>query len=355
MRTVLKTACGAAALLLIASGNPTVAAAPLTILAAADVAPDATEQLLWQSADRLATPDAYRAYLARYPSGFFAPMANAALSKSAEPPKAQARPAAMQISDPGGALNPFTASASSAAVSFDIGETFSGPTSVAVGRFGAKKMLVLPAGKWIALAAQDEIAYLPSSGGGGTTPVTLTTASFGRFAGSRLVSLMTFKFSAQKMTASSWSSVDGCERAGTSKLQGSRPTKSAWRGECVALAFDSTPLADALPATAEFQRSLARLGATVSGPALVSTWSYTEKQRGFLGITRFDWPGPMLGNDAQAARDWMAENLTGDRQVFATRLWTWAQGYVPFAIGGFENDAIDDGKGLKDFTPFASK
>ena len=356
MRTALKSSCAATLMLLLASGSPTAAAAPSTTLAAADVAPDATEQLLWQSAERLATPDAYRAYLSRYPSGFFAPMAAAALGK-ADTLKKEALPLSTPGPEPAGTLTPFTSPAESGAVSFNIGETFNGPVGVGVGRLGAKKQLVLPSGKWIALAAHDEVANLPSSLPAWTQTyrVTLSTVSFGRFSGGRLVSLMTFKFSAQKAPSIAWTGVDGCDRPGTAQLQSSRPAKSAWRDECVALAFGAKPLADTLPATAEIQRSLARLGATVSGPALVSTWSYSERQRGFLGITRFDWPGPMLGNEAQAARDWNPENVTGDRQVFATRLWTWAQGYVPFAMGGFENDFIDDGKGLMDFTPVASK
>ena len=166
---------------------------------------------------------------------------------------------------------------------------------------------------------------------------------------------MTFRFSAQKVTATGWQSVDGCELPGTVKLQGSRPTRSAWRDECAAQGFNPAPLNDTLPATVELHRSLSQLGATVSGPAVVSSWSYSEKQRGLLVVNRYDWPGPFLGNESQALRDWNPENRLGERQAYASRLWKWAQDYAPYASGGFENDSVDEGRALVDFTPFASK
>jgi hypothetical protein len=320
---------------------------------AADVGPDLTEQIFWQSAEGLATPDAYRAYLSRYPSGFFTPLANAALSKAAGLGKSEGRPPRKE----GGSLNNFTSSTASGAVSFNIGEAFSGPTAVGVGWLGAKKKLVLPAGKWIALAAQDEIANLPSSNAGWTQThrLTLSTVSFGRFSNGRLVSLMTFKFSAQKAPAINWSGLDGCERPGTVVLQSIRPAKSGWTDECMAMAFDPRPLNDGSPATAELQKSLVRLGAMASGSALVSTWSYSQRQRGLLSIARYDGPGPMLDNESQSARDWSPENQIGDRPAYASRLWKWAQGYRPFASSGFGNDYADDGKGPVDFAAVTSK
>ena len=359
MRPHLNTRVAAALLLAAVLGGAGMA--PVTA-SAADVGPDSTEQMFWQSTERLATPDAYRAYLARYPSGFFASLAAAALSKAGEPLKPTAPvPAptsgARSMPEQGGAITNLTSPASSGAVSFSIGETFNGPTAVGVGWLGAKKKLVLPAGPWIALTAQDEIANLPSSLPAWTQTyrVTLTTVSFGRFSGGRLVSLMTFRFSAQKAPSVAWTGVDGCERAGVLKLQNSRPSKSAWRDECVGLAFDPAPVSDGSPATAELQRSLVRLGAKLSGPALVSTWSYSDRQRGFLGVARHDWPGPALGNDAQAARDWTPENQVGDRQVFASGLWKWTQAYAAYAAAGFENDYAEDGKGPLDFTVATSK
>jgi hypothetical protein len=54
---------------------------PDTVVLAAGLAPDATDLMFWQSAERLATPAAYHAYLSRYPAGFFAPLALAAIAK----------------------------------------------------------------------------------------------------------------------------------------------------------------------------------------------------------------------------------------------------------------------------------
>jgi hypothetical protein len=78
-------------------------------------------------------------------------------------------------------------------------------------------------------------------------------------------------------------------------------------------------------------------------------------QSSFFVITRYDWPGPILGNEGQALRDWTPENQIGERQVYAARLWKWALDYAPYASGGFENDSFDDGRALVDFTAFASK
>jgi hypothetical protein len=336
--------------LLLASASALSVAEPL-----GGVGPDSTEQLFWQSAERLGTADAYKAYLSRYPSGFFMPLANAALGKAAETKGTDSRPtAALPVQ--GAGLNAFSSEASSGAVSFRIGESFDGPKAINVGGLGVRKKLVLPTGRWVALAAQDEAIELPAVLSHSSYRVTVTTASFGRFAGGRLVSLMTFKFSSRKTNpAVSWSSLDGCAGAGTVPLQSSRPTKGGWRDECAALAFESSPLADKSPATAELQRSLARLGAAVSGSTLVSTWSYSEKQRGYLGIARHDWPGAALGDEGQTIRDWSPENQTGERQVFASRLWSWSKDYGRFASEGYMNDFEDNGKGPTDFAFVASK
>jgi hypothetical protein len=323
---------------------------------AADAAPDATEQMFWQSAERMATPESYRAYLTRYPKGFFAPLANAALGQ-ADSPKAEPVAAVRPALDARAKSPAFSDAPESGAVSFNIGATFTGPMAHTVGWMGAKKQLVLPAGQWTALAAQDDFVMLPAFSSSSTvmTRVRLTTVSFGRFAAGRLVSLLQFTFSSQKLPPLAWAGVDGCERKDGVVLQNSRPSKSGWRDECAALVFEPKPLSDETAATLELKKSLVRLAATVSGPAVVSTLSFSEKQRGYLGVSRFDWPGAWLGDDAQTARNWRADSLDAGRQAFAARLWNWVQAYRPIAGDGYTNEFSDDGKVLADFSPAAAK
>jgi hypothetical protein len=66
-------------------------------------------------------------------------------------------------------------------------------------------------------------------------------------------------------------------------------------------------------------------------------------------VSRYDWPGPALLNENQAARDWNPENQAADRQAYASALWKWAQDFTPFAASGFENDYPNDSKGPTDF------
>jgi hypothetical protein len=172
-------------------------------ICAAEATPHSIEQVFWQSAEKIGTLDAYKAYLSRYPTGFFAPIAMAAIGKYAEAVKPGGLTAEVAVLQQGSSLSHFSTASLSGTVEFNIGDSFSGPTALGVGRLGAKKKLVLPSGNWVALAAQDESANIQIvTSFTNTVRLTLTTATFGRFAGSSLVSLMTFRFSAQKVTAS---------------------------------------------------------------------------------------------------------------------------------------------------------
>lgn len=314
--------------------------------AAAQAAPDATESLFWQSTERLATPEGYRAYLSRYPNGFFAPLANAALNKGS------AAAATRQESPAPATLAPFVAAPDSGAVQFNVGDTFDGPMAHTVGWAGAKKQVVLPAGRWIALAAKDEPVSLASSINTITTPqrVVLATAMFGRFVDGRLAALLQFRFSSHKSSSIAWSGVDGCERPGNLALQSFRPQASGWRDECMALAYDPNPLTGTAPAD-DARRSLTRMGAKVQGPALVSTLSFSEKQRGYLGITRYDWPGVTMGDDAQSQRDWNPVGMDSAHQAYSTQLWAWVKAYQQLARDGYTNDYDGTGKTPSDFSP----
>lgn len=326
---------------------------------AADTSPDAGEVLFWQSAERQGTPQAYRAYLTRYPAGFFAPLAASALAKPAVPASAPVPApviAAMPAAVTAATLKSFSAEAPSGAVTFKLGDEFVGPQAVTVGWLGARKQLVLPAGRWVALAADDEAVSLPSIYAN-FPPVPrqrITTVVFGKFVGARLASALSFRFSSQKApSTTNWSSVEGCEHAGEVGLRSVPPMASGYRTECSAQAFIAQPLPDDAPVASQVLAALGKLGGSASGPALVSTLSFSERERGYYSVSRQDWPALWLGDDAQTARDWRADAMEPTREVFANRQWAWFKTYRNAASSGYANDIGDASAIAADFDPKA--
>lgn len=135
----------AAALILPVLAQP----APARAAAAAE-APSPAETEFWRSAERIGTPEAYRAFLAAFPKGLFAPLALAALDKAeaALAPAASASGPVLQVlpKRPQGvlgraaSLKPFGREAErSGVITFRLGDHFAGPGAIMVGRFGAKK------------------------------------------------------------------------------------------------------------------------------------------------------------------------------------------------------------------------
>ena len=53
----------------------------------------------------------------------------------------------------------------------------------------------------------------------------------------------------------------------------------------------------------------------------MSVLAFSEKPRGFEGVTRLDWPGVWMGDDGQTARAWRPDNLDAPREAFAKKLW----------------------------------
>ena len=68
----------------------------------AQAGPGAVEADYWRSTEKLGTPDAYRAYLAAFPQGFYARLAHVALAKAgaATPPPAPSPVVAPQTAPP---------------------------------------------------------------------------------------------------------------------------------------------------------------------------------------------------------------------------------------------------------------
>lgn len=270
----------------------TLLSAPLLAAAAAFAqTPGDVELELWRAAARIDTPAAYQAYLAAYPDGAFAPMARAALAKAAP---AAAPPAEGAPARP--ALVPLAGTVTSGATELATGATLVGPGVVTVGSVGAKRHLLIPAGEWVLLAAEDHRT-------GGSAQHSLASLAFGRFAGNELRSLLVASFNRRAIAVPSgasgtyqamgllprWAAAEQCEAAaatdllrevgGTPALRHCAAVRPAddWRA-----ALASTPLPEAL------DRALGAVQARVPPFAWRSELHFTDQRYGWLGLTRFD-------------------------------------------------------------------
>lgn len=284
----------------------------------------AAEADFWRSTDRIGTPDAYRAYLAVFPNGLYVPLAKAALTKG-----------------DGSVLRSFHREAeNSGQVTFQLGDRFAGPGAVTVGRFGSKKEILLPAGEWVVLAAVDSRSMQTVTGVASQTfseGVSVGTIVFGRFSGLRLVTLLRFTFNGSKVAVPTWSDLADCDAGGTLRLQHERTAATRWRDECLSTRSLADPMAEDNPERAELLASLAQLGATVSGTALVNTASIADRGNGYLGINRIDWPGSHLGASADAASAWTTDGVAAspDRRAYADAAASWMKGYRDAARAGY--------------------
>ena len=109
----------------------------------------------------------------------------------------------------------------------------------------------------------------------------MTTLAFGKFDGTRLVSLMRFTISSKRTTVVTWPDVNGCDEGGAARLHHART--GSWQDRCVGLRVASDPLKDPSAVRDEVRKSLAKLGAKVEGVALVSVLTFAERQLGYLG------------------------------------------------------------------------
>ena len=333
----------------------------LGLFAANDTPTAGVEAEFWRSAERIGTPEAYRAYLAAFPSGVFAPLARAALAKEsslatpganaagatraevAKPSDNKASPTLRYFSE----AAPYTGS-----IAFNVGDRFTGPGPLTVGWIGAKKQVVLPPGEWVVLAATDGKSYqaqmavtIP-----GVNRVDLTTLVLGKFAGDRLSALLRFTSNIRPATTPTWTDLAECDLSDATRLHHARTQPTTFRNECVAIRSLANPMTEAYPAADEVRRSLARIGARMSGAAVVLVLSFAERANGYLGITRMDWPALTLGAESEPAEAWYPQSLSSSplRSAYVTALLAWAQAYRAVASDGYRRAL-----GAADLTPGA--
>jgi hypothetical protein len=324
-----------------------VSACAVLCLAAASATAQVSDVELeyWRSVQRIDTPSAYRAYLDAYPKGAFAALAKMKTeaasplpAKPAEPPTATAT--APATANPAGSLRSFSQPAdSSGEFSFNLGDRLNGPGVLTVGSLGAKKQIVLPGGEWMVLAVVDSKSV--QSSGVLNNPranvVALTTLVAAKFSGNRLMSMMRVTSTRQIAKVGTWADLDDCDpKAGTAALQYKR-SRDGLRDECQSIQVESEPLAKPFAASEETKTSLDKLGARVSGAALVSSFVLSDSRSGYLGVTRIDWPGTVLGAAADRASAWRTEAIEASpsHAAYLKALSEWALSYRTLAADGF--------------------
>ena len=321
----------------------------LLFLAAASAMSQVTDVELeyWRSVQRIDTPGAYRSYLDAYPKGAFAALAqlkvapqatSLAPSKSAETPAVVAPTAG--IAKPAGTLRSFSEPVNySGEFTFNLGDRLNGPGVLTVGSMGAKKQIVVPSGEWVVLAAVDTKSTQPSAifNSPRANVVALTTFVAAKFSGNRLLSLMRVTSTRQIAKSNTWVDLDDCDpKAGAASLQHKR-SRSGLRDDCQSIQIENEPLGKPFAASEETKSSLDKLGATASGAALVSTFVFSDSRSGYLGVTRIDWPGAVLGAASDRASAWRAELLEGSpsHSAYLKGLSEWALSYRTLAADGF--------------------
>lgn len=188
-------------------------------LAQASMATQPTQLELeyWRSAERIGSPEAYRAYLDAFPGGFFARLAAAAIVRlphsSTEPTPQPVGPIPLSRD---AQLTPsqvarIAGEPETGAVGFRVGDSFFGPGPLTVGWFGAKNQVVVPNGRWTVLAATD--GYSTHS-----PRIQMTSVALGSFERNRLRSLLVAVFNSRPGPAwATWTDAQKCEAADTAQ------------------------------------------------------------------------------------------------------------------------------------------
>lgn len=313
----------------------------------AQAGPGAVEADYWRSTEKLGTPDAYRAYLAAFPQGFYARLAHAALAKAgaATPPPAPSPVVAPQAAPPfvqhqvrsteldavpvpgfpdAAALKRVLADADSSSLPFRAGDVFIGPGPITVGGLGSRKQIVVPTGRWVVLAAEDGYSNH-------RTPVQMAAVAFGLFEGRAVRSVVTAAFDRRPGPAQwpvwSWDEAQRCEASGNGARFHWRFTAGLVK-ECVLVTNFSTLgrrghwKGDIWESVRD---NLGKLGVAVhGGRGLLSEFHLTDNRSGYLHVSRYDFDAPGLaGADGEVPIDLRLE----------ARI-QWAQEYAALAASG---------------------
>ena len=240
-----------------------------------------------------------------------------------------------------GSLKHFSEPAdNSGAIEFGLGDRFAGPGPLTVGWLGARKRLVVPAGEWVVLSANDFTSIHTASLSASVLreyPVKMTTVVLGKFIDRRLSALlqMTVNRTALTNRSISWSSIEGCERSDSARLYEWKLASLSWERACIATHYVPAYVIDG----DETKTSLGRLTAHATGAAIVSDLYFADQSNGYAHLRRVDWPSILPGNEFADANEWTARNVAASpsRAAYVKALVTWLNAYRRFSAEGFRN------------------
>lgn len=338
-------------------------------------AADLLDLEFWKSADRLATPAAYKAYLDRFPNGVFAPLAREAMQKSTlaqpnttpapttvpatAPASAVSGPVIRNVATPAASLKHFSEPSQTGSIEHPIGSRFQGSGPLTVGLLGARKQIVLPGGEWVLLSAWDHndieagalapsilqfTRMMPMTG-----TLSLSTVSFGHFEGDRLASVMVTMFNRATFNGSYTSPAgESCE-ANQAPMLAYIKDGPLHRRMCVMTTLLADPLGEnsgeiaPLGAMAHLRAAMQRLGAKAPGPGLATMFHYAGRSDGWLRVMRVDFPQVHAPLATMGARDWAALGIPDakDRSapaLYVGQLRNWVLTYAATANEGWRRN-----------------
>ena len=261
---------------------------------------DPIELEFWRSAEKIGTEPAYTAYLQRFPSGAFAPLAKAALEKLGSNPSAASGDAAAPA---------YTAPTDSGAIGFPVGTRLKGPGVLTVGNFGARKQLLLPNGEWMVLAAID---YHSNH----TSRVNMASVALAQLDGKVARSVLVATFNRRPADArNTWADAKNCEANTQNKLWHERQNK--------------------FPIISCMYVEQARAGGRFDvGRSYVDLWQAAQEHLKRLDI-QID-AAQFNAREYLVATDHRAAYLKIERFDAQART-AWAQRYFPLAADGLRN------------------
>jgi hypothetical protein len=210
-----------------------------------------------------------------------------------------------------------SAQAESGAVTFRIGDVFTGPGPLTVGWLGSKKQILVPAGPWVVLAAVDERFGWAR----------MTHVALGQIEAKEIRSLLLFYLNSRPVPASTtWPAATACE-LGPSAAVFHWASSAARDRQCVAgsaMSFVSPEKWTGEP-WMTIRANLVRMEISSRPSDILRTdFVFTGDLGHFLGVSRFD----------TGALGWATESR--DQTIGGRRLW--AQAYARLAAKGYRRE-----------------
>lgn len=313
--------------------------------------PSQVEREYWDATRQIDSVAGYQAYLTRFPNGFYAPLASAAIKKAdgAVPTTSQPRPRPTEErkdSPPSAARLEFVASkiagpTNSGAITQQAGDVFHGPGPITVGWIGARKQILIPRGDWILLAAEDNLASPSSSYGssmstGGTNfipPMLVTTLVLAKLEDRTVRSFLLARFNGKEGSPKfPWSDALECGSSSRPALFTWRD-RSLWIKQCAeaSLYAHSDKNVTKVFSGAIWEKAFEMLtmggGTLPSSSFLVTDMYYTGDSSNYLKISRVDFGVSSEYSDPGVPKSSIDLSLQGREQ--------WARAYSELAVLGY--------------------